>query len=89
VNIHVIEAFQDYVIVIGGLTITYQTTKKLEELAKYIEERINGGKAFILTIDRDGPKVVINPAPGMAIIIMTKDQFDRNRGIQNLVRGAS
>jgi len=88
-TMQIVEAFTDYVIVVGGLTLTYQTTKKLDDLAKYIEDRINGGKAFILTIDRDGPKVVINPAPGMAIIVMTKDQFERSRGMQNLVRGAS
>lgn len=87
--IQIVEPFNEYVISIGGLTITYQTTKKLDELAKYIQEKITEGKPFIMTIDRDGPKVVLNPAPGMAIIIMTKEQFERSRGMQQIVRGAS
>jgi hypothetical protein len=81
--------FTDYVISIGAMTFPYQTTKTLEELAKYIEDKVNEGKAFILTIDRNGPKFVLNPAPGMAIIIMTKDQFERSRSMQQLVRGTS
>lgn len=81
--------FIDYVISIGPITFPYQTTKKIEDLAKYIEDKINEGKAFILTIDRDGPKMILNPAPGMAIIVMTKDQFERNRNIQRLVGASS
>jgi hypothetical protein len=80
--------FSDYILIIGQLTFPYQTTKTLEELAKHIQDKINEGHAFILTMDRNGPKLVLNPSPGMAVVVMTKEHFERNRGIQRIVGAA-
>jgi len=76
----------DYMISIGPILFPMNTAKSLEDLALHFQDKINEGKAFIVTLDRNGPKAVLNPAPGMVVIVMTKEQFERNQGIKELVR---
>lgn len=75
----------DYILSIGPMIIPYFTAKNQNELAEYLRDLIDKGCAFVIDIDKNGPKAIINPAPGMVIIVMTKEQFERNRGMQQII----
>jgi hypothetical protein len=75
----------EFILMIGAITFPYYTVLNKDELISEIKHQIDTGLSFDLVMDKDGPIVIINPAPGMNIIIMTKEQFERNRNISKLV----
>jgi hypothetical protein len=72
----------EYVIVFGQVTFVAKTSKKQAEFAEEFCEKIYAGKPFI--VDMSGALMIINPCPGMTLIVMTKEQFERNRGMAKL-----
>jgi len=83
--ITIVKPMNAYIISLGPMLFPYFSTKNQDELTEEFKNSIGEGKPFIIDIDKNGPKAVINPAPGMVIIIMTKDQFERNRGMQQII----
>lgn len=78
---------KDYVINIGGLTFPYSTALEHDNLAAYFQQKVELNKPFIINLNDDnGPRCVLNPSPGMAIIIMTKEQFEKNRFLSQMIQ---
>ena len=76
-----------YVIGIGAMVFPYFTDDSIDKLVDKFHELISANKPFTIKMDKDGPRLILNPSPGMAIVIMTKDQFERNRNIASLIPG--
>lgn len=79
------KVYNEYIISVGPMVIPYFSIKSQDELTEHLRDLINENHPFVLDIDKKGPKVIINPAPGMVVIVMTKEQFERNRGIQQII----
>jgi hypothetical protein len=78
-----VKGMNEYMISIGPMMIPYKHQMNQFDLTVYFMDKINEGKSFIM--DANGALVIINPAPGMVFIVMTRDQFEKNRGMQQLV----
>jgi hypothetical protein len=73
----------EYMISVGPMMIPYKSQMNQFDLTVFFMDKINEGNAFI--VDANGALVIINPAPGLVMIVMTREQFEKNRGIQNLI----
>jgi hypothetical protein len=82
--VDLVKPFLEYMISIGPMMIPYKTLLNQTELTSFFIDRINENLAF--TIDANGAQVIINPAPGLVMVVMTRDQFEKNRGMQQLIK---
>lgn len=80
----------EYVVMVGQITFPYYSPKSLKELSQYFMEKINEDKAFVVDMgiptNMNGlPQLILKPAPGMVIIVQTKQDYERSAGIKKLV----
>lgn len=72
----------EFVVVFGNVTFIMKSNKTQVEVAAELCQKIALGQPF--TVDMNGALMIINPCPGMNMIIMTKEQFERNRNVARL-----
>lgn len=72
----------DFIVIMGTITFNYKTTKTQNELVDDFIFKIAEGVPF--AVDMGGPVMIVNPSPGMTLIIMTTEQFQRNQSMARL-----